>query len=264
MSPRRAHPPPRASARQRVFLESGELLLQPEWRKGARERAERVGSSCVLRRDFDRGVEVDGSRVSSRRDRAMTWWRNRKAIFAKSTHVDLDRPFDSSKSCVDRLARRDASREIRNRGAPVTVGIAIDLDEILQRFHLWPLNPACRLTEAKVPLGMSSPNAPLTVTRPGFVGSSRDDVVTVHFIRRMAFSRRQFLHLAASCTRSITPVSAASAPTLQLGEFSDSWGFRREVAALGILGTGADFGGHQCSRRRSRPMASSSEPFNAA
>ena len=136
----------------------------------ARERAERVGSLCVLCRDFDRGVEVDGSRISSRRDRAMTWWRNRKAIFAKSTQVDLDRPFDSTKSCVDCLARRDASREIRNRGAPVTVGIAIDLDEILQRFHLWPLNPACRLTEAKVPLGMSSPNAPLTVTRPGFVG----------------------------------------------------------------------------------------------
>ena len=182
-------------------------VSQVRQHRGARERAERVGSICVLCRDFDRGVEVDGPRISSRRDRAMTWWRNRKAIFAKSTHVDLDRPFDSTKSCVDRLARRDASREIRNRGAPITVGIAIDLDEILQLFHLWPLNPACRLTEAKVPLGMSSPKAPLTVTRPGFVGCltddgcplcwrasslasratgsppapSRDDVITVHF-----------------------------------------------------------------------------------
>jgi hypothetical protein len=30
--------------------------------------------------------------------------------------------------------------------------------------------PACRLTEAKVPFGMSSPIWPLTVTRPDFVG----------------------------------------------------------------------------------------------
>lgn len=100
----------------------------------------------------------------------MTWRRNRKAIFAKSTHVYLDRSFDSTKSGVDRLACRDAPRKVWNRGPPITFGIAIDVDEILQPFHLWPLNPACRLTEANVPLGMLSPRAPLTVTRPGSVG----------------------------------------------------------------------------------------------
>jgi len=40
-----------------------------------------------------------------------------------------------------------------------------------------PLRPVCRFTEAKVPLGMSSPKLPLTVTRPGFLHKPQHDTM---------------------------------------------------------------------------------------
>jgi hypothetical protein len=101
----------------------------------------------------------------------MAWSRNRKSVFPKPTYVKLNRSLDPAQCTVDRLARRDTSRQVRNRRSPIAAWITVNADEILDRSHdFGTFNPACRLTDASVPLGMSSPRLPLTVTRPGFVG----------------------------------------------------------------------------------------------
>ncbi len=93
-----------------------------------------------------------------------------ESVFAQATHVDLDGALDSPKRRVDSLARRNTSRKIRHRRAPVAAWVAVDPNEILSSPHdVVPFRPACRFTDANVPFGISSPSAPLTVTRPGFV-----------------------------------------------------------------------------------------------
>ena len=96
---------------------------------------------------------------------------NGEPVFTKPPHVKFDGPFDPAEGGVDGFARRDAPGQIRNRCPPIAVGITIDLYKIVHRLHDFAtFNPACRFTEANVPLGMSSPRLPLTVTRPGLVG----------------------------------------------------------------------------------------------
>jgi hypothetical protein len=124
----------------------------------------------LLGRYFDRSVELDIARLPSRRNGAMAGTRNRQAILTQTSYVKLDRSFDPTQGTVDGFARRHTSRQIRYGCTPVATRVAIDPHEILHRLHDFvTFNPACRLTEASVPFGISSPRLPLTVTRPGFV-----------------------------------------------------------------------------------------------
>ena len=128
------------------------------------------GSIAWLCRDLDRCIEIDLARVPSRRDGAMTRSWHGEPVFAKPPYVKLDGSFDPAERGVDGLARRDAPGQIRNRCSPIAAGITIDSYEILQRLHDFAtFKPACRFTDANVPLGMSSPKLPLTVTRPGLI-----------------------------------------------------------------------------------------------
>src|SRR5262245_7996858 len=97
--------------------------------------------------------------------------RNRQTIFAKPTHMELDRSLDSTECTVDRFSGCDASRQIGYRCAPVAIGITVDAYQVLNGPHDFDsFNSACRLTDASVPFGMSSPKLPLIVTRPRFTG----------------------------------------------------------------------------------------------
>ena len=97
----------------------------------------------------------------------MAWSGNWKSVFTKPTYVKLNRALDPAQGAVDCLAGRDTPRQIRNGRPPIAARIAIDADEVLDGSHdVDAFNPACRFTEASVPLGMSSPRPPLTVTSP--------------------------------------------------------------------------------------------------
>ena len=121
-------------------------------------------------RNFNRGVEIYHPVSTPWRDGAAPRLGNWEAVLLKAPKMYFDGPSDSAKCRIDGLAGGDAPRKIRHRGAPIAAAITIDLYQILQPLHFSPLSPACLFTEAKVPFGMSSPKAPLTVTRPGLVG----------------------------------------------------------------------------------------------
>jgi hypothetical protein len=71
-----------------------------------------VWCSAMLCRDFDSRVKIDLARLPSRRHGAVAWSWNGQPILAHSSHVKLDRPFDSTQGTVDRLAGRYTAREI--------------------------------------------------------------------------------------------------------------------------------------------------------
>src|SRR5262249_49744193 len=125
----------------------------------------------LLRCNFDGRVEVDLTRGPTGHHCPLSRTRRARAIGTHATEMQLDGPLNAPQRCVNRLAGCHTPREVRHRGPPVTTPILVDADEIPKLGHAYPrLNPAWRLTEAKVPLGMSSPRLPLTVTRPGLLG----------------------------------------------------------------------------------------------
>ena len=90
------------------------------------------------------------------------------AVGAHSAKMKLDRTLYSPESDVDGLACSHTPRKVWNRRSPIAIRILVDAYQITNRFHaLAPFRCACRLTDARVPFGMSSPRPPLTVTRPG-------------------------------------------------------------------------------------------------
>ncbi len=92
-------------------------------------------------------------------------------ISPHSPKMKLNCPLNAAERNVNGLARCHAPRQIWHRCTPVTARILVDTDKILELPHGSPrFNPAWRRTEPNVPLGMSSPGWPLTVTRPGLVG----------------------------------------------------------------------------------------------
>jgi hypothetical protein len=127
-------------------------------------------SNSVLGRDLDRCVKVDLPWLPSGRNGAVARSWNGPAVLAKSSDMEFDGPLDSSQCTVNRLARCDASRKIRNRRPPIAARIPIDPYQVLECLHHFcSFRPACRFTDPNVLLAISSPRSPLTVTRPGFV-----------------------------------------------------------------------------------------------
>lgn len=144
------------------------------WRVDARKRQPRPRRSAPARksgRDFHGCVEVHLTCGAPWPDGPMPWARHSQPVLVHPTNMELDCPLDSPERGIDSLPGRDATRQIRHRGSPVAVRILVDANEILQLSHVLPrLRPACRIAEASVPLGMSSPRWPHTVTRPGLAG----------------------------------------------------------------------------------------------
>src|SRR5262245_2967112 len=115
---------------------------------------------------------------------------------------------DAAQSAVEGLAGRDTARQVGHRRAPITVRVAADAHQVLDPLHgVGPFHPACRLTDAKVPFGISSPRWPLIVTRPGLSeclncrwlpfdvtsvqpSASRSRITSRTFTRRRYHSRR--------------------------------------------------------------------------
>lgn len=121
--------------------------------------------------DFDGGVEVDLTRGATRNHCPMTRPRWAQPVFSHATQMELNRHLHTPERGVDRLTRGYTAGKVWNRRPPVAVGVLVNAHQILDFLHDSPrFNPACRLTDANVPLGMSSPRLPLTVTRPGFTG----------------------------------------------------------------------------------------------
>ena len=121
--------------------------------------------------NLHRRVEVDLSRRLARHYGALTRSRRSNPISPHPAKMKLNRRLDTPEHRIDRLTGSNAPRKIRNRGPPVAVRVLVDAHEVPQLSHdLSPLSPACRLTEPNVPLGISSPKWPLTVTRPDLVG----------------------------------------------------------------------------------------------
>ena len=121
--------------------------------------------------NLHRRVEVDLPRRLARHDGTMTRSRRSNPISLHPTEMKLNRRLDTPERRIDRLTGGNAPRKIKDRGPPIAVRILVDAYEVPQLSHdLSPLSPACRLTEPNVPLGISSPKWPLTVTRPDLVG----------------------------------------------------------------------------------------------
>jgi RHS repeat-associated protein len=117
---------------------------------------------------FDGRVEIKRARAPARRDGPMARARDGQAVVAQAADVERHGLLDAAQGAVERLAGRDAPRQVGDRRAPITVRIPTDAHEVLNPLHgLGPFQPACRLTDANVPFGISSPRWPLIVTRPG-------------------------------------------------------------------------------------------------
>jgi hypothetical protein len=86
----------------------------------------RVVSICVLGRDLHGRVKVDLAPLPSGSDSAQTRPGNGKTVVPKAADVDFYRALDSAQGTIDRLARRNASGQIRNRRPPIAAGISID------------------------------------------------------------------------------------------------------------------------------------------
>jgi hypothetical protein len=84
------------------------------------------------------------------------WWPH--AILAHTLKMERDGSFDSPKSNINCLPGRNAPGKVGHRGSPITIGIFVNTNQVLEFSHrLAPLSPAWRNTEANVPFGMSSP-----------------------------------------------------------------------------------------------------------
>ncbi len=131
------------------------------------------GIQTRLRCHLNRGVEIYLLRGSGGPHGAKCWPWNRKAILPEPTHVQLDGNLNASQRRIKRLAGCHTPGEVRNRRTPVASRFLVDADEVSNPLHFRPrFMPAWRRTGANVPFGMSSPRPPLTVTRPGVVGTS--------------------------------------------------------------------------------------------
>src|SRR5262249_13992805 len=116
-------------------------------------------------------VEVDLALCLAGHNRSPARTGRPQTVGLHATKVELNSSLNTAECCIDRLACGHAPGQVWNRGAPVAARILVDANEIANRFHyVYPFNPACRLTDAKVPLGISSPRLPLTVTRPDLMG----------------------------------------------------------------------------------------------
>jgi hypothetical protein len=151
-----------------------QIFTRPLWPAalafGSLDHGRRPRKTQASGRDLDRCVEIDLSGCLARDDSPLSWSRNPKPVGSHAPQMKLNGHLDASKRCVDRLACRDAAGKIRNRCPPVATRVFVDPYEIAQSPHSFPrFHPACRLTEAKVPFGISSPRFPLTVTRPGLI-----------------------------------------------------------------------------------------------
>src|SRR5262249_47556862 len=120
--------------------------------------------------DDHAGIEVHVTPGLARYNRTVPGSRGLDAVLLHSLKMEFDGPLDPTQGLVDRLSRSHGSWQIWDRCSPITVGVLVDAHQVTKLFHdLAPFRPACRLTEASVPLGISSPKLPLTVTRPGFL-----------------------------------------------------------------------------------------------
>lgn len=130
-------------------------------------------SACLhrLRSDFYRRVEVDLTLRATRCDRALARLRDRESVCPQSLKMQLDGSLNPAHRRIKGLAGGNTAREVWNRSPPIASRIPVDANQVLNPTQgLAPLRPACRMTDANVPFGMSSPWPPLTVTRPGFTG----------------------------------------------------------------------------------------------
>lgn len=122
-------------------------------------------------RDLHGRVKVHLAGCAPGQHRPETRPRRSQPVCPHASKMKRDRRLDASKRRVDCLSRGHAAWKIGDRRPPVAVGIFVDAHQIPKLPHVFPrFRPACRLTDANVPLGMSSPKLPLTVTRPAFVG----------------------------------------------------------------------------------------------
>lgn len=125
-------------------------------------------SSCS---DLDHRIKVDLPLATARHYRSEPRPRRLETISAHATEMELYGRLNTAKCGVNCLARCHTAGEVGDGCPPVTVRIFVDAYQILQSFHAHHrFKPACRLTDAKVPFGMSSPRFPLTVTRPDLPG----------------------------------------------------------------------------------------------
>jgi len=112
--------------------------------------SELVGSPRTLRRNFD-----------VRRGTAWCW--ERDALGFEAVEMKRDRLFHLSLDFVARVARCDATRNVRRVCREAGLGLLND-DQVLHGFK-----PACLRMLFNVPGAASSPGLPATVTSPGLV-----------------------------------------------------------------------------------------------
>jgi len=76
------------------------------------------------------GVKVDLSRCPAGHYSSLAWTRGTNAISPHSAEMELNRPLDAPEGRVDRLPGGDTSRQIRNGGAPIAIGVFVDAHEV--------------------------------------------------------------------------------------------------------------------------------------
>jgi hypothetical protein len=111
-----------------------------------------------------RSVEVCGDVLAG-----AGWFGKAFAARGEVAQMKLDSFADQALNTRQSAGDSDASGKIGDEGA-VTASLALVNDEILSLFHCNSFKPDCLSTLLSVPFGISTPDLPLMVTVPGFVG----------------------------------------------------------------------------------------------